>query len=635
MAAAMDADLSDPELPEPPLPAAPDQRLLRRLIGALEEIRTEALELEAIHAADVAAIDPAYRASARNLLHYLGVRRRDIRAVQADLAGCGLSSLSNMESGTLASIDTVLANLARLCGARPAARPAARPPGPVDLRTGSLLLAEHARALLGPAPPGRPTRIMVTMPGEAAHDPHLVLALLEAGMDVMRINCAHDDAASWKAMARHLRAAERKTGRRCRIQVDLAGPKLRTGALRELGQVLKLKPRRDAFGKVLQHACVELVSAETQPIGCAARIGISADIVQRAADGDRLRVRDARGRQRALALTRKDEHTLVAALEQTLYLQGGALVELWRGETRVLTGSVGRLPAVTPPVLLRRGDTLLLTRAAEPGRDAERDGIGEVAAPARIHCTLEAAFLQVRAGEPVWFDDGRIGGVVEANDGELITVRVTHAGAEGSRLLAEKGINFPETQFELSALTDKDIADLEAVAGFADIVALSFLRSAGDVARLEEQLQRLGAAHLGIVLKIENRQAFENLPAVLLRSLRSPPVGVMVARGDLAVELGFERLSEVQEEILWLCEAAHVPVIWATQMLEGLAKKGVPSRAEVTDAAASARAECAMLNKGPYIVETTRFLGDILARMQSHQAKRRPTLRSLAVSQKV
>ena len=232
----------------------------------------------------------------------------------------------------------------------------------------------------------------------------------------------------------------------------------------------------------------------------------------------------------------------------------------------------------------------------------------------------------------MWFDDGRIGGVVEANDGELITVRVTHAGAEGSRLLAEKGINFPETQFELSALTDKDIADLEAVAGFADIVALSFLRSAGDVARLEEQLQRLGAAHLGIVLKIENRQAFENLPAVLLRSLRSPPVGVMVARGDLAVELGFERLSEVQEEILWLCEAAHVPVIWATQMLEGLAKKGVPSRAEVTDAAASARAECAMLNKGPYIVETTRFLGDILARMQAHQAKRRPALRSLAVS---
>jgi pyruvate kinase len=504
----------------------------------------------------------------------------------------------------------------------------------VDLRTGPLLLADHARALLGPPPQARATRIMVTMPGEAAHDPRLVLELLEAGMDVMRINCAHDDAASWKAMARHLRAAERKTGRHCRIQVDLAGPKLRTGTLRELGQLLKLKPERDAFGRVLRHARIELVGAETQPVGSAARIGVSADIVRRAADGDRLRVKDARGKTRELPLTRKDAHTLVAESGRSLYLQGGAVVELWREDTRLLTGSVGKLPAVAPPIELHRGDRLLLTRSAGPGCDAVRDADGKVESPARIHCTLDAAFLQVRKGEPVWFDDGRIGGVVEANDGELISVRITHAGAEGSRLRAEKGINFPETQFALSALTDKDIADLEVAVGFADIVALSFVRSAADVACLEDHLHRLGAGKLGIVLKIENRQAFENLPGVLLASLRSPPVGVMVARGDLAVELGFERLSEVQEEILWLCEAAHVPVIWATQMLEGLAKKGVPSRAEVTDAAASARAECAMLNKGPYIVETTRFLGDILGRMQSHQAKRRPTLRSLAVSQK-
>jgi len=105
-------------------------------------------------------------------------------------------------------------------------------------------------------------------------------------------------------------------------------------------------------------------------------------------------------------------------------------------------------------------------------RGARRRGQGRGAGA--IHCTLDAAFGQVRPGEPVWFDDGRIGGVVEANDGELIAVRITHAGAEGSRLRAEKGINFPETQFALSALTDKDIADLAAVVGFADIVALSF-----------------------------------------------------------------------------------------------------------------------------------------------------------------
>ena len=86
----------------------------------------------------------------------------------------------------------------------------------------------------------------------------------------------------------------------------------------------------------------------------------------------------------------------------------------------------------------------------------------------------------------------------------------------------------------------------------------------------------------------------------------------MIARGDLAVEVGFERLAEVQEEILWLCEASHVPAIWATQVLDTLARTGVPSRAEVTDAAASVAAECVMLNKGPFVDEAVRALADIL-----------------------
>jgi pyruvate kinase len=106
----------------------------------------------------------------------------------------------------------------------------------------------------------------------------------------------------------------------------------------------------------------------------------------------------------------------------------------------------------------------------------------------------------------------------------------------------------------------------------------------------------------------------------------------MVARGDLAVEVGFDRLAEVQEEIMWLAEAAHVPVIWTTQVLEGMAKRELPSRAEVSDAAFGVRAECVMLNKGPYIVETVAFLDDLLRRMGEHRSKGRPMLRRLAVS---
>jgi pyruvate kinase len=153
-----------------------------------------------------------------------------------------------------------------------------------------------------------------------------------------------------------------------------------------------------------------------------------------------------------------------------------------------------------------------------------------------------------------------------------------------------------------------------------------------DIERLLAEIKRLNASRLGLVLKIETQAAFNRLPTLLLTSMRHPPVAVMVARGDLGVEVGFERLSEVQEEILWLCEAAHVPVIWATQVLESLAKGGMPSRAEVTDAAMGSRAECVMLNKGPYIRETLRFLIDVLGRMEAHQYKKSSRLRKLRVS---
>jgi pyruvate kinase len=107
------------------------------------------------------------------------------------------------------------------------------------------------------------------------------------------------------------------------------------------------------------------------------------------------------------------------------------------------------------------------------------------------------------------------------------------------------------------------------------------------------------------------------------------PIGVMIARGDLAVEAGFERLAELQEEILWLCEAAHVPVIWATQVLDRLAHTGIATRAEVTDAAMAVRAECVMLNKGPHIEKAATTLVDILRRMEHHQYKKRSLCRRL------
>jgi pyruvate kinase len=289
---------------------------------------------------------------------------------------------------------------------------------------------------------------------------------------------------------------------------------------------------------------------------------------------------------------------------------------------------VRAVPAVENALRLHKDDVLVLTRQG-PGRPARLDAQGRVVRTASIPCTLPEVLTQVHPGERVWFDDGRIGGVIRHVQREEVHVQITVAREGGEKLAADKGINLPDSTLELAALTAKDLEDLDFVARHADLVGLSFVRRVGDIERLQEHLSRLDAGDVGIVLKIENRIAFEHLPELLLAGMHSRRLGVMIARGDLAVEMGWERLAEVQEEILWLAEAAHVPVIWATQVLETLAKRGLPSRAEITDAAMGERAECVMLNKGPHILEAIEALDDILSRMQAHQHKKRAMLRRL------
>jgi len=163
----------------------------------------------------------------------------------------------------------------------------------------------------------------------------------------------------------------------------------------------------------------------------------------------------------------------------------------------------------------------------------------------------------------------------------------------------------------------------------ADLVGYSFVQSGEDMDRLVAALAERDASNIGIVAKIETRRAVENLPQIIVHGAGRHAFGVMIARGDLAVEIGYERLAEIQEELLWLCEAAHVPVIWATQVLESLLKRGIPSRAEITDAAMAERAECVMINKGPFVLDAIALLDDVVERMQAHQQKKTSRMRAL------
>jgi pyruvate kinase len=602
------------------------------LIPQVEELYERALALENNYGETLQKVGVAYRDSARNLLHYLAVRQIDIRQLQIGLASIGLSSLGRMEAHTLSTLGEVLFALHRIADQNWATDAKS----PVDFNTGHMSLNHHAETLLGVPAGKRSVRIMVTMPSEAATDPSLVRELLAAGMDVMRINCAHDNPDAWAAMVNNLRWAQHELGRSCKILTDLAGPKLRTGAIQSEGRIFRIKPARDVRGRVVTPAQVWLTPAEIPqdgPGGAPTTLPMPRELLQKAEPGDELGFRDARDKKRKLRIVSRAGESRLAEITKTAYIEDGLAATLSRRGERLGAARFSNLPDLTAPLQLVVGDHLLLTRGDEPGHSAVRDFNGQIIKPARIPCTLKEAFDAVKPGASVWFDDGKICGTALDNNGEIITVRITHANSKGGRLRAEKGINLPDTNLNVPALTSKDLEDLKFVVQYADMIGISFVRTPEDVFSLQEHLARLGAKHVGVILKIETRKAFENLPQLLLASLCAPPVGVMVARGDLGVEVGFERLAEVQEEILWLCEAAHAPVIWATQVLEGMATKGAPSRAEVSDAVMSGRAECVMLNKGPYIVETVRFLNGILERMDAHQSKRRAMMRRLSISE--
>jgi pyruvate kinase len=346
--------------------------------------------------------------------------------------------------------------------------------------------------------------------------------------------------------------------------------------------------------------------------------------------GDRIEFEDARARKRVMTVSANEDRVLIAEIEQSAYLVPETVLEFHgRHKCKLHLTDV---PAKEQPIVLKPGDVLILTNASVRGKPAVYDQHERLLFPAHIGVTLPEVFQDVQPGHKIWLDDGKIGGIVRSVESDQIKVELTHACPTGSNLRADKGINLPDTALSVQALTDKDIHDLAFIASHADMVGYSFVRSERDIALLQEELAKLDAQNLGIVLKVETRHAFENLPRLLLAAMKSERFGVMIARGDLAVECGYERTAEVQEEILWICEAAHAPVIWATQVLESLAKTGIPSRAEVTDAAMSERAECVMLNKGPFILNALATLDDILRRMQTHQSKKRPMLRPLRLA---
>ncbi len=480
------------------------QQSLLKIRTAVERIYQNLKTTEQQAANSIASVHAQQTKSATNLLHYLALRRDDLRVLQNSLHNAGLSSLASSESHILRQVQAVLQRLGTDF-----------PPQEIlanNAAAGTQLLRRHATTLFGPNADPEIPYLMVTFDTNMAEEYATVKALVQAGMNIARINSAHDNAAVWKKMIANVRQAERATGRSCKIYFDLSGPKIRT------------------------------------------------------------------------VLTGKARHK-------------------------------GRLK-------LREQETFFLAEA-DTVFDTKQKVVG---------CTLPGVVKDVRPGQRVLFDDGLFEAIVEKAGTQVATLRMTRISAAKPRLKPEKGINFPDTQLTVPCLTDYDKSLLPFAQSQADILGFSFVRAAADVLELQELLRENKGRKLPIVLKIETFEAVQHLPALLLQGMAEPVFGVMIARGDLAVEIGFERLSEIQEEILWLCEAAHAPVIWATQVLETMNKTGIATRAELSDASLAAQAECVMLNKGKYLLVTLAALRDILHRSGTHHLKKRNVFRNLKIA---
>ena len=620
-----------------PLAADPVEPSSDEVASALVALEAELRTLEVGMATEIAAVPPEQRESARNLVHYVALRQRDLRTLQKQLAQHGLSSLGRAESCVMGSLlqasiraheslalrDGSCAELERLALAHKEA---------LSWTAAESYLRQHTVDVFGPRPSDRHIYVMVTAPSAEEADSAWMARLLEAGMNVLRINCAHETEAEWQRMVDALARAIERTGKSCRVVMDLAGPKIRTGTIESARRAANWKPERDDLG-VMTDARVVIRRASARACPEPAALLLADAAFDRLRVADELRFRDVRDKRRTLVIESIGVDTLCASSQEHTRLRGSAVAEVRRGKKHRDDVVLEVNEEADSAIDVRTGDTLLLTARTVAGAAPQRAADGQVERPGIIACTLPEALEHLHVGQRVLFDDGKIQAVVEGIDGNGdFRLRVARTHKQTTKLRGAKGINLPDSRMTVPGLTEEDKRALAFVVKHAHAVSLSFVRSAVDVRALHLELTKLGREDIAVILKIETRAGFENLPSLLLEGLRQPPLAVMIARGDLAVEVGFERLAELQEEILWLCEAAHVPAIWATQVLDTLARTGIPSRAEVTDASASVAAECVMLNKGPYIHEAVDALCSILRRMEQHRYKKRSLFRKLAVS---
>jgi len=583
--------------------------------------------LEKKYSGELAQIHPGYLKSARNFIHYLAFRSVHVDVLQENLKELGLPGVSNIEPSVMKSLSSIRDLVDQLLDRRSNTKKDDH----ITWKKAQKLLNRNTKLLFGVKSRKRSTRIMVTLPAQAAEDPRMTRQMLKQGMNSARINCAHDDAEIWRKLIANIHRATTAQGRKCLVVMDLGGPKIRTGNILPGPQVIHVKPILDYLGNVISPAKVWIAPADISPTDGQADgiIPVTEEFAKKIKRGDFISFKDSRGKKGKIRIVRKRGLGRWGLCYDSAYLTTGTSLVLHRINQRGEEQShIGELMPIRQSILLRPGDTLILHGEERDGENALTDEFGNTLKPAHISCTFPQILSNLKSGQPVYFDDGKIEGIITDVNGSQANIRITQGKGEGSKLQADKGINFPETDLKVNGMTEKDKGDLAFVVKYADVINMSFVNDAKDVQALLDELSQYQSSP-GIILKIETRKGFENLPSILLKAMQSHPVGVMIARGDLAIETGWKNFATIQEEILRMCEAAHLPTVWATQVLDNLVRKGIPTRAEITDAAMAQRAECVMLNKGAFLIKGIKMLDRILRRMDKYQKKKQNLLPKL------
>lgn len=586
---------------------------IQALIKDIEEVISILKASEKEHFEELERVHPSFKDGARNLVHYSTFRSLNLKKLQKRLSNFGLSILASTESHVMATLMNSRQILQALI---PEKRQLVNPKR-TSIKNSVKQQKKHTKDLFGYRSKGRRVRIMVTLPTEAAHDYGLVYDLVASGMNTARINCAHDNSEIWGLMIQNLNKAKDELHKNCKVFMDLAGPKIRTGSLETGAMVRKFRPKKNEVGEVIQPAKIELV-AELDP-SSVNEIQVEASWLYSLSEGDSIDFKDARKKKRRLFVKSVLKTRVITTCRKTTYMKTGTVL---KSASTLEESKVGKFPAKEQSILLHTGDYLRLLKSQTQGKPTKLNENNEIVSIAQIPCSSIEIFDMVNTGERILFDDGKIGGIIREVSETEILVEILQAKAGGSKLKADKGINLPDSNLNVCGLTAKDREDLKFVVQHADAVNFSFVNSASDLTELYSEIEKLGAkGELGIVLKIENQNAFNNLISILLTAMQRYPVGIMIARGDLAIEAGWENMPRIQNEILRLCDSAYVPTIWATQVLESMAKKGIPSRSELTDVATSLKADCVMLNKGAYILNAISLLHKILSSMNSYRDK--------------